>query len=76
MSWNYRILKHTNKENGNVLYGLYEVYYDQFDLPNGCTENAIDLYGFETVSDLIKTLEMMLKDAKKYKNKILNYEDF
>lgn len=62
MTWNYRIVKH--KSGVNTWYSLHEVYYDENGEPDGMTQNPISAHG-DTRAEVIKALEMMLKDAKR-----------
>lgn len=59
MSWNYRILVDGDKFN------VHEVYYDDDDgEPIGWTIEPVT-FGGESLSDVHKTLEMALKDARR-----------
>ena len=64
--WNYRIIK-----NGET-YGLYEVIYNDEKQIAAHSENP-ELESHD-VDDLIESLEMMLEDAKKCKNNILEHD--
>lgn len=68
MSWNYRIMKHSHKSGD--YYAIHECFMDN-GVVTSWTEDEIAPLG-ETVEELIETLEMMLKDAKK--NEVLDYE--
>lgn len=59
MSWHYCIRKRTDK--GQDWYDIVE-YYDN---PEGWTKDSISPSG-ETPGEVIKCLEMMVADAKKY----------
>lgn len=64
--WNYRIVKDQKKK----IYGLHEVYYgEKGEL--SWTKNSMIGY-FETKKELIETLGMMLKDARKHTTLIIN----
>ena len=63
MSWHYRVRKKVWK--GTPLYDLVE-YYNDGPFKGSWTENGI-APGGETCAELIAELEMMLKDAKRYK---------
>jgi metal-responsive CopG/Arc/MetJ family transcriptional regulator len=63
--WNYRIIKKDES------YGLYEVIYNEEKQIAAHSENP-ELESHD-VDDLIESLEMMLEDAKKCKNNILEY---
>ena len=72
--WNYRII-HYHSDKGMGLkdhYGLYEVIYNDKGEISAITEEPEVIAG--TPEDLIKSLEIMLSDAKKFKNKILDYK--
>ena len=56
--WNYRIIK------DGETYGLYEVFYNDDGEISFHSENP-DTIG-ESVDDIIKSLELMLRDAKKH----------
>ena len=64
--WNYRIIKKDES------YGLYEVIYnDEKQIAAHSEEPELESHD---IDDLIESLEMMLKDAKKCKNKILEHD--
>ena len=56
--WNNRIIR-----DGDT-FGLYEVFYNDKGEIFAHSEEA-EMYG-ESVNDIIKSLELMLKDAKKH----------
>ena len=56
--WNYRIIKDVET------YGLYEVFYNEKGEIALHSENP-DVVG-ESVDDIVKSLELMLGDAKKH----------
>jgi metal-responsive CopG/Arc/MetJ family transcriptional regulator len=64
--WNYRIIKKDES------YGLYEVIYNEEKQIAAHSENP-ELESHD-VDDLIESLEMMLEDAKKCKNNILEHD--
>ena len=68
MHWNYRIMR--RKDSAGDIYSVHEVYYN----PTGWTEPIIDV-GATSVEELISTLEMILTDAKKSKDDVLEYSD-
>lgn len=64
--WNYRIIKK------GETYGLYEVIYnDKKQIAAHSEEPELESHD---VDDLIGSLELMLEDAKKYKNNTLEYD--
>lgn len=65
MSWNYRVIRQTG-DNGRASVALREVYYDKAGAINGWVEST-ELGHFDDVDDLIGTLELMLRDARKVK---------
>jgi len=61
--WNYRIIKDKNS------YGLYEVIYN--DAKEICAHTEKAELSSDSVDNLIKYLEMMLSDAIKSKEDVL-----
>ena len=66
MYWHYQTFKVVVKK-GKPYYCVKEVYHGKEGV--GWTEDAILPYGMSK-DELIKCLEMMLKDVKKYRTKI------
>jgi hypothetical protein len=60
MTWNYRAIKETCE--GEILYRVYECYYDEKGELEGWTENPICPQG-ETLTELMVELKMMLHDV-------------
>lgn len=56
----------------NYWYGLHEVHYDKNGKENGYTEDSM-VGAFESKADLVASLTLMLKDAKK-KRPVLAYK--
>jgi hypothetical protein len=56
--WNNRIIKDADG------YGLYEVFYNDDDEICAHSEKA-EMYG-DSIEEIISSLEMMIKDAKKH----------
>lgn len=69
MGWNYRIVKR------NRYYFLHEAYYNKKGQADSITAEPVGPCA-DTPEELIAILEQQLKDAKHYKDDILNYEDF
>jgi hypothetical protein len=69
MTWNYRVVK--RNMDGDILYGIYEVYYDG-DRPVYITTNPIHAHG-DTKEELKSDVVRMLNAFDK---SILTYEDF
>jgi hypothetical protein len=57
--WNYRVIK---RHDGS--FGVYEVYYDDFDHPIMRTEDPVTLYG-ETESDIREDLSKIVQSFDK-----------
>lgn len=76
MGWNNRIFRHVTPFNGEdrVWFALHETYYDDQGKPNGWTKEPM-CGGFESIDDMIVSLEMMLRDAKRFQNDVLEYKD-
>lgn len=75
MSWNNRIMRRVNKVGDRevILFSLHEVYYTDAGLPKSWTVEPV-FGGFESVDDLISSLELMLKDAKRFRDDVLEYD--
>ena len=63
MTWNYRIIKRTCPETGEVYYALNEVFYRESGEPMAFSDGD-EVVG-SSPEEIIQVLEMMLKDAKK-----------
>lgn len=63
MEWNYQIGKYKYK--GETYYGVFE--YMTVDGKEGWTEDPVAFEYSESPEEIIKDLEMMLKDVKHYK---------
>ena len=64
MSWNYRILKRTHANTGEVSYAIHEVFYDK-GKENGWTQEPVTFVG-DTPEEVIRSLEVALDDARKH----------
>jgi len=72
--WNYRIL--ARKVSNEVLYEIYEVHYDENDIPVACTENPVSPLSVGD-ADPIKSLKWVLNAMKLATEKpILDYHNF
>jgi hypothetical protein len=74
--WNYRIL--ARKLNDDVSFGLYEVHYDDNDVPRACTKEPTDVvtfisYGDDPLESLKWQLDVMQVALTK---PILDYDNF
>ena len=71
MSWNYRIIKHTDPI-GKAWYAIHEVYYNDNDIIVGWTENPAKLLGDDldelkdTLSELATIVDKAIKGDKSY----------
>lgn len=70
MSWNHRVVKRTYP-NGDVSFGIHEVFYDDNGNVTGCTEDPIGIVE-DTKQDLYTTLNLLF-DA--FSKDVLIYED-
>jgi hypothetical protein len=73
MTWNYRIIKRTCPETGEIYYALNEVFYTEQGKLMAYSERD-DIVG-GSPEEIIETLEMMLTDAKK-DAPVLTEDDF
>jgi hypothetical protein len=73
MTWNYRIIKHYSPESDETYYVLTEVFYDTTGKLMAYSEDNTILG--DDNEEIIRVLEMMLKDAKK-DQPILTPKDF
>lgn len=83
--WNYRPMRKwievkdpkliKNWIKSHRVYWLHETYYkwNEDDKISAWTTDSI-IWFFSDVDDMIEELTLMLKDAKKYKNQILDYD--
>ena len=62
MTWNYRVVRSKDVD-GSDIYALHECYYKKDGSIDGVTHRPVALYGFESVKDLVASLDMMLNDA-------------
>ena len=70
MTWNNRIFKHEGEHGAS--YALHEAFYDNREKPHSWTKEPMCGH-FESVDELIESLECMLNDAKRFKDAVLNY---
>ena len=70
-TWNHRIVK-DKYDNGEIYYGIYEVFYDKGGEPDGYTEKPMDVTG-DSLEDLKEYYEMM---AGAFKQPILEEKHF
>ena len=79
MSWNNRIIrsKHvvTNSKEELDIYGLHEVFYGEYGEQKLMWTKEPMFGYFDSVDELIGSLEIMLKDAKRFKDDILDLEE-
>ena len=65
--WNYRIIKDGDN------YGLYEVFYNEDGKISAHSENAEVVC--ESPEEIVKTLRLMLDDAEKFSNNVLEMDE-
>ena len=63
MTWNYRIIKHYSPKSDETYYVLTEVFYDTTGKPMAHADDNTILG--DDKEEIIRVLEMMIKDAKK-----------
>lgn len=71
MAWNHRVLRHV--KNGEILFAIHEVYYDENNNPHSCTAEPVYALGYDTLDNLALDLQRMLDACKK---PVLDYEPF
>ena len=67
--WNYRVMRHGEEDT----YGLHEVYYNKQGKICLWTEDSL-VPVRESVDELEEELTMMLRDVKKSKHDVLDYD--
>ena len=73
--WNYRIL--ARKISNEIQYGLYEVHYDDDNIPVACTENPVYPIGFNDDPDPVDSIRWQLDAMKLASEKpVLDYDNF
>jgi hypothetical protein len=70
--WNYRIMKHEDKVENRVWYGLHEIYYSEDGKVHSWTVKP-DEVG-DTPSEIFSSIIMKGKDVWKYRHAILDYD--
>jgi len=69
--WNYRIFK--RNYSGETLYELHETFYDDEGKPDSWSKEP-EFGPCESVHDLMEDLRLMLKDAGRYSDDVLDYD--
>lgn len=69
--WDYRVVR-KKQQNGEIVFGIHEVYYDKHGNPEYCSNSSMEPSG-ESVRQLHSDLHFM---AKAFNKPILKYEDF
>ncbi len=69
--WNNRIFIHKSPEGD--WYAIHETHYDSAGKPVGWTVDPTEPFG-ETVDELISSLKMMLTDAERFKDAVIDYD--
>jgi hypothetical protein len=62
VTWNYRIVQ-TETDDG-LMWGVYEVYYDEDDRPISRTEDPIAFTSDESAEDVRHALSLALTNAR------------
>ena len=70
MKWDYRVL--AKECEGELMFGIHEIYYDGDGVPEMCTQDAVDVVG-DNLAELVQTLAWMRKALRQ---PILSYTDF
>jgi hypothetical protein len=63
MIWNYRVIHHDKSDYPD--FAIHEVFYDKGGKVESWTLNPVDASG-GSKTEVIRVLEMMLKDTNKY----------
>lgn len=71
MTWNFRLVKHTEPKSKSVWYGIHEVFYNEVGKPWAMTQQPIQLEG-ESAKDISADLKLIQLDLKRLP--ILNVE--
>lgn len=79
MSWNYRIFKHEYPglicdPIPQIMYELREVYYNDAGQVCGWTIEKPSVGPSESIDELIEEIEMHLRDAKKCRDDVLDFD--
>ena len=70
MTWNHRIMRHTDSPDGEPYYALHEVFYDEEGGKPGWTKDPVNILG-ESPDEIRETLERMLRALDK---PVMDYE--
>lgn len=70
-NWNYRIMRHC-QEKGADTFALHEVYYDDDGKPKSWMQEP-EMGQWDSVDELIRAHEMMLADAQKWRDAVLDF---
>ena len=64
MTWNFRLVEHTDRRPRRVWYGVHEVFYNESGKPWTMTKDPIRLDG-DSTKDVFAYLEMIRRDLKR-----------
>lgn len=64
MTWNFRLVKHTERKPKRVWYGVHEVFYTEDGRPWTMTQHPVTIDG-ESIKDALEYLEMIRRDVKR-----------
>ena len=64
MTWNFRVVRHTEPKSRSVWYGVHEVFYNNAGKPSTMTQEPVQVDG-ESVKDIVAYLNMIKRDLKR-----------
>ena len=64
MTWNFRLVKHVERNPRRVWYGVHEVFYNESGKPWTMTQDPSQIDG-ESVKDVLSYLGMIQRDLKR-----------
>jgi len=64
MTWNFRLVKHTEPKSGSVWYGVHEVFYNGAGKPWTMTQDPIQVEG-ESTKELFEYLSLIKRDLRR-----------
>lgn len=64
MTWNLRLVKHTDRKFRRIWYGVHEVFYTDSGKPWAMTQNPVEVEG-DTPEEVYRYLDMIRRDLKR-----------
>lgn len=64
MTWNFRLVKHTEPKSKSVWYSVHEVFYNNAGKPWTMTQEPVQVDG-ESVKDILAYLDMIKRDLRR-----------